>query len=71
MEVNVAPDIEQKLNDLATQSGRGTDEPLQDPVAGYFDLASSGAAARNFFGLSQPKRFSYPESHERQSNSRV
>lgn len=37
MEVYFAPDVEKKLNDLAAQSGRGTDEVLQDALAGYFD----------------------------------
>jgi len=37
MEVYFAPDVEKKLNDLAAQSGRATDELLQDALAGYFD----------------------------------
>jgi hypothetical protein len=37
MEVHFAPDVEKKLNDLAAQSGRATDEVLQDALAGYFD----------------------------------
>jgi hypothetical protein len=37
MEVYFAPDVEKKLNDLAAQSGCGTDEVLQDALAGYFD----------------------------------
>ena len=37
MEVHFAPDVEKKLIDLATQSGRRTDELLQDALAGYFD----------------------------------
>jgi hypothetical protein len=37
MEVHFAPDVEKKLHDLAAQSGRGTDELLQDALAGYFD----------------------------------
>ena len=37
MEVHFAPDVEKKLNDLAAKSGRGTDEVLQDALAGYFD----------------------------------
>jgi len=37
MEVHFAPDVEKKLNDLAAQSGRGTDELLQDVLAGYLD----------------------------------
>ena len=31
------PDVEKKLNDLATQSGRGASEVLQDALAGYFE----------------------------------
>ena len=37
MEVHFTPDVEKKLNDLAAQSGRGTEELLQDALAGYFD----------------------------------
>jgi predicted DNA-binding protein len=38
MEVHFAPETEQKLKDLAAQSGRGTaDELIQDVVEGYFD----------------------------------
>lgn len=38
MEVHFAPEIEQKLKDLAAQSGRGTAaELVQDVVEGYFD----------------------------------
>jgi hypothetical protein len=37
MEVHLAPDVEKKLNDLASQTGRGADEVLQDALAGYFD----------------------------------
>jgi len=37
MEVHLAPEVEKKLNDLAQQSGRGTDELLQDALAGYLD----------------------------------
>ncbi len=37
MEVHFTPDVEKKLNELAAQSGRGTDELLQDALAGYFD----------------------------------
>ena len=37
MEVHFAREVERKLHELATQSGRGTDELLQDALAGYFD----------------------------------
>jgi hypothetical protein len=38
MEVHFAPEIEKKLNDLATQSGRGSADALvQDVVGGYID----------------------------------
>jgi len=41
MEVNFAPDVEKKLNDLAAQSGRGTAATLvQDVVEGYFEELS-------------------------------
>jgi len=36
MEVHFTPDVEKKLNDLAAQSGRRTDELLQDAFVGYF-----------------------------------
>lgn len=37
MEVHFTPDVEKKLNDLAAQSGRGTDELVQDALAAYLD----------------------------------
>lgn len=37
MEVHFTPDVEKKLNHLSAQSGRGTDELLQDALAAYFD----------------------------------
>jgi hypothetical protein len=37
MEVHFAPDVEKQLHDLAEQSGRGTDELLEDALAGYLD----------------------------------
>jgi predicted DNA-binding protein len=38
MEVHFTPEMEKKLKDLATESGRGTaDELVQDVVEGYFD----------------------------------
>jgi hypothetical protein len=38
MEVHFAPETEEKLKDLAAQSGRGTaDQLVQDVVEGYFD----------------------------------
>lgn len=37
MEVHFTPDVEKKLHELAAQSGRGTDELLQDALAAYFD----------------------------------
>ena len=37
MEVQLTPDVEKKLNDLAAESGRGTNELLQDALAGYLD----------------------------------
>jgi hypothetical protein len=37
MEIHFTPDVEKKLNDLAAQSGRGTDDLLLDALAGYFD----------------------------------
>ena len=37
MEVHFTPETEKKLKDLSTQSGRGTDDLLEDVMAGYFD----------------------------------
>jgi hypothetical protein len=37
MEIHFTPEVEKKLSDLAAQSGRGTDELLQDALAGYLD----------------------------------
>lgn len=35
MEVQLRPDIEKKLNDLAAQSGLGVTQLVQDALAGY------------------------------------
>ncbi len=37
MEVHLTPETEKKLKDLAAQSGRGTDDLVEDAVVGYFD----------------------------------
>jgi hypothetical protein len=37
MEVHLTPDVEKKLHDLAAQSGRGTDELLQDAFTAYLE----------------------------------
>jgi len=37
MEVHFTPETEKKLKDLAAQSGRGTDDLVEDAMAGYFD----------------------------------
>jgi len=37
MEVHFTPGTEKKLKDLATQSGRGTEDLVEDAVAGHFD----------------------------------
>jgi predicted DNA-binding protein len=37
MEINFAPELEKKLNDLATLTGRPAVELVQDAVAGYID----------------------------------
>lgn len=37
MEIRFPPEMEKKLNDLATQSGRGTDELVQDAMAAYLN----------------------------------
>ena len=37
MEVHFTPETEKKLKDLSTQSGRGTDDLVEDAMAGYFD----------------------------------
>ncbi len=37
MEVHLTPDLEAKLNALATETGRATDELVQDVMAGYLD----------------------------------
>ena len=36
MEVRFAPETEKKLKDLSAQSGRGTDDLVEDAMAGYF-----------------------------------
>ncbi len=37
MEVHFTADVEKKLTELAAQSGRDTDELLQDALAAYFN----------------------------------
>ena len=37
MEVHFTPDVEAKLNALATETGRAADEFVQDALAGYFE----------------------------------
>ena len=37
MEVHFTPETEKKLKDLSTQSGRRTDDVVEDAMAGYFD----------------------------------
>lgn len=40
MEVHFSPETEKKLKDLSAQSGRGTDELLEDAMAGYAEELS-------------------------------
>lgn len=35
MEVHLTPELEAKLNEMATKTGRATDELVQDAMAGY------------------------------------
>jgi hypothetical protein len=37
MEVHFTPETEKKLRDLSAQSGRGTDDLVEDAMAGYVD----------------------------------
>lgn len=37
MEVHFKPDLQAKLDELATETGRPTGELVEDAVAGYFD----------------------------------
>ena len=37
MEVHVSPELERKLTDLATTTGRAKEALVQDALAGYFD----------------------------------
>ena len=37
MEVQFTSETEKKLRDLAAQSGRGTDDLVEDAMAGYFE----------------------------------
>lgn len=39
MEVRFSPVTEKKLKDLSAQSGRGTDDLVEDAMAGYVDEA--------------------------------
>jgi hypothetical protein len=40
MEVHLTPETEKRLKDLAAQSGRGTDDLVEDAMVGYFDELS-------------------------------
>ena len=46
MEVHFKPETESRLNELASRSGRGTDELLEDALAGYLQET---AAMREMF----------------------
>ena len=37
MEVHLTPDLEKKLHELASQTGRGADEIAQEAIAGFVD----------------------------------
>jgi predicted DNA-binding protein len=37
MNVEFAPDVQARLDQLATETGRGQDEFVRDAMAGYFD----------------------------------
>jgi predicted DNA-binding protein len=37
MEIHYAPELEAKLNEMAAQTGRATDELVRDVMAGYFE----------------------------------
>ena len=37
IEVHLSAETEKKLKDLSAQSGRGTDDLVEDAMAGYFD----------------------------------
>ena len=37
MEIHFSPETEKKLKDLSAQSGRGTDDLVEDAMAGYVD----------------------------------
>ncbi len=39
MEVHLSAETERKLKDLSAQSGRGTDDLVEDANAGYFEEA--------------------------------
>jgi predicted DNA-binding protein len=40
MEVHLNPELEKRLNDLAVETGRATDELVEDAMAGYLDELS-------------------------------
>lgn len=43
MEVHFKPDLQAKLDELATETGRPSDELVEDVVAGYFDELARNA----------------------------
>jgi predicted transcriptional regulator len=41
MEVHLTPDLQAKLDQLATETGRAKDELVQDAMAGFFEELSA------------------------------
>jgi len=47
MEVHFTPEMEKKLKDLSAQSGRDTDDLVEDAMAGYVDELLQAREALN------------------------
>jgi predicted DNA-binding protein len=47
MEVHFTHETEKRLKDLSAQSGRGTDDLIEDAMAGYFEEVVSMRATLN------------------------
>ncbi len=47
MEIHFTPETEKRLKDLSAQSGRGTDDLVEDAMAGYFEEVVSIRATLN------------------------
>jgi predicted DNA-binding protein len=57
MEVHLTPELEAKLNEMATKTGRATDELVQDAMAGYLEELADvhGMLDRRYYEIKSGK----------------